>query len=412
MSDKDTDSKPKFKDLNICMELRKTCRKLKYFHPTPIQLKSIPHALNGKDLICASQTGSGKTLAFILPILQKFIEEPHSYFALILTPTRELALQTAETIETVGKKAEVKAASIIGGLSSSEQKAILKEKPHIIVGTPGRIVDFLDNTNLLKLEKIKFLVFDEADRLLSMDFENDIKKIIEKCPESRSTYLFSATMTSGVKKLKNYCLKKDAVKIDLSNNETVETLTQKFAFLPFRFKDTYLVHIIEQFSKSSIIIFTATNLDAKRLEILLQQLSYKAIALYGKLTQKKRIKALNRFKNSKKNILIATDVASRGIDIPEVELIVNYDVPTKTKNYIHRVGRTARAGLQGNAITMVSQYDIQNFQRIEESLEIRMEEYLINHAEAMKHYDEITLAESFVAKKIEDEKIDSEDSDE
>lgn len=407
----DEESGPKFKDLNVCLALRKTLRKLKFYHPTPVQLESVPYGLQGKDLICAAQTGSGKTLAFILPILQRLVQEPQSFIALIITPTRELALQTCEYIEKVGSKINVKTAAIIGGLSSIDQKKALENKPEIVVGTPGRIVDHLENSDLLILKKLKFLVFDEADRLLSMDYEKDIKKIISKCPEERSTYLFSATMSNGVRKMRNYCLKKDAVKISLANNETVETLIQQYTFLPLRYKNTYLAHILHQYSKASVIIFTQTNLDAAKLAAILQNLNFRAVALYGKLTQKKRIKALNRFKSNKKNILIATDVASRGIDIPDVELIINYDIPNKHKNYIHRVGRTARAGQQGRAVNLVTQYDVQNFQKIEEALDIRMTEYKINHNEALVNYDKINAAQTLADKSINENDLKDEESD-
>ena len=406
----ENENKVSFKDLGLCSELVLACERLGFASPTKIQIESIPFALSGKDLIALAVTGSGKTAAFALPILQQLLENPSPIIALILSPTRELAIQISEQCEALGAFIGLKTSVLVGGLDLMQQAISLSKKPHIVIGTPGRVADHLQNTKGFNLNTIQFLVLDEADKLLNMDFEKEINLIVSACPQERKTFLFSATMTNKVQKLQRACLRKDAVKIQVSTKyQTVDSLIQEFLFIPAAHKDTYIFAILNQFMGNSTIIFTETTATASRFTMLLNKLGLKAVALFGKLTQDKRLESLNKFKSKGKNILVATEVASRGLDIPSVDLIINYDVPVQAKNYIHRVGRTARAGRAGRAITMVTQYDVVLFQRVEALLGKKLEMFSIDKEKAMLEHERILDASRTIAKEIKHEEQESEE---
>jgi len=247
---------------------------------------------------------------------------------------------------------------VVGGMDMVAQGLQLAKKPHIIIATPGRLVDHLENMKGFNLKAIKYLVMDEADRILNMDFEVELDKILKVLPRERRTFLFSATMTKKVKKLQRASLK-DPVKVEVSNKyQTVEQLQQSYLFIPVKYKDVYLVHILNELAGNSFMIFCSTCNNTVKTALMLRALGLAAIPLHGQMSQNKRLAALNKFKAKNRSILISTDVASRGLDIPHVDVVVNFDIPTHSKDYIHRVGRTARAGRSGKAITLVSQYDI------------------------------------------------------
>ena len=406
----ENESQVTFKDLGVCSELCVACEKLGFKKPTKIQTESIPFALSRKDLIALAVTGSGKTAAFVIPILQHLLENPIPVFALILSPTRELAIQISEQCEALGSMIGLKTAVLVGGLDLMQQAIALSKKPHIVIGTPGRVADHLQNTKGFNLNSIQFLVLDEADKLLNMDFEKEINLIVSACPEDRSTLLFSATMTNKVQKLQRACLKRDAMKIQVSTKyQTVDSLIQQFLFIPSAHKDTYLYQILVQFLGNSTIVFTETTAAASRLALLLNKLGLKAVALFGKLTQDKRLESLNKFKSKGRSILVATEVASRGLDIPAVDLIINYDVPAQSKNYIHRVGRTARAGRAGRAITLVTQYDVVLFQRVEALLGKKLEPFQIDKETVMLQHEKVIEAARVVVKEIKEENQESEE---
>mgnify|MGYP001110583724 CR=1 FL=1 len=399
-----------FEELGVCPELCLACEKLNFTTPSKIQQETIPYALKGKDLIGLAVTGSGKTAAFAIPVLQKLLENPSPFFALVLTPTRELAIQIREQFMSLGANIELKTATLIGGLDLMEQTIELSKKPHVIIGTPGRVVDHLQNTKGFNLNNLKVLVLDEADRLLNMDFEKEINVIVGASPKERTTYLFSATMTNKVQKLQRACLKKDAVKVYASSKyETVDSLRQEYLFIPSQYKDTYLVYVLNQFMGNSIIIFTDTSLAALRVSHLLSFLNFKAVALFGKLTQNKRLEALNKFKSKGRNILVATDVASRGLDIPNVDLVVNYDIPQQSKSYIHRVGRTARAGKAGRALNLVTQYDVQLFQRVESLLSIKMAEFPNDQDRVMEYHQQVLESSRKAAQEMKEKEAEEEE---
>lgn len=399
-----------FTDLGVCSELCLACDRLGFKKPTKIQSESIPYALAGKDLIALAVTGSGKTAAFVLPILQQLLNDPIPIFALILSPTRELAIQISEQCEALGALIGLKTSVLVGGLDLMQQAISLSKKPHIVIGTPGRVADHLQNTKGFNLNSIRFLVLDEADKLLNMDFEKEINLIVSACPQERSTFLFSATMTNKVQKLQRACLKRDAVKIQVSTKyQTVDSLIQEYIFVPSAHKDTYLYQILMQYSGNSTIVFTETAVAASRVTLLLNQLGLKAVALFGKMTQDKRLESLNKFKSKGRNILVATEVASRGLDIPAVDLIINYDVPAQSKNYIHRVGRTARAGRAGRAIVIVTQYDVVLFQRVEALLGKKLEAFHIDKEKVMVEHEKVLDAARIVAKESKGEHAESDE---
>ncbi|KAM0257368.1 hypothetical protein ACHAQJ_004456 [Trichoderma viride] len=381
----DAPEEPKtFKELGIVDSLCEACESLNYKTPTSIQARSIPVALQGRDVIGLAETGSGKTAAFALPILQALLEKPQPFFGLVLAPTRELAAQIGQSFEALGALISLRCAVIVGGLDMVPQSIALGKKPHIIVATPGRLVDHLEKTKGFSLRSLKYLVMDEADRLLDMDFGPSIDKILKFIPRERRTYLFSATMSSKVESLQRASLR-DPARVSVSSNkyQTVSTLLQHYVFVPHKRKDTYLIYLVNEFAGKSIIIFTRTVFEAQRTAILLRTLGFGAIPLHGQLSQSSRLGALNKFKGGSREILVATDVAARGLDIPAVDVVLNLDLPQDSKTYIHRVGRTARAGKSGIAISIVTQYDVEIYQRIEAALGKELDTYPTEKEEVM-----------------------------
>ncbi|KAK9883211.1 hypothetical protein WA026_001402 [Henosepilachna vigintioctopunctata] len=391
-----------WKDLGLVDALCKACEELKWKKPSKIQREAIPLALEGKDIIGLAETGSGKTAAFAIPILQSLLENPQRYFALILTPTRELAFQISEQFEALGTGIGVKCAVIVGGMDMMSQAAILNRKPHIIIATPGRLLDHLKSTKGFNLRCLKYLVMDEADRILNMDFEVEVDQILKVIPKERHTYLFSATMTKKVKKLQRACLA-DPVKVEVSTKyQTVDKLLQYYVFIPVKFKDVYLVHILNELAGNSFMIFCSTCNNTVRTALMIRNLGLAAVPLHGQMSQNKRLAALNKFKAKSRSILISTDVASRGLDIPHVDVVINFDIPTHSKDYIHRVGRTARAGRSGKAITFVTQYDVELYQRIEQLIGKRLPLYKTDEDEVMVLQERVAEAQRIAKMEVKD----------
>ncbi|RKO98549.1 hypothetical protein CXG81DRAFT_30433 [Caulochytrium protostelioides] len=364
-------------------ELCSACATMGFTTPTPIQREAIPNALRDRDLIGLAQTGSGKTAAFSLPILQALWKNPSRFFACVLSPTRELAYQIAEQITSLGADIGVRCVVIVGGMSMMDQALALSKNPHIVIGTPGRLIDHLENTKGFSLKTLKYLVLDEADRLLDMDFGPAIEKLLKAIPRERHTYLFSATMTTKVEKLQKASLK-NPYKVEIATKySTVANLLQYYMFIPFKHKELYLAYLLSSGTHRSTILFTYTATTAQKLSLMLRHLGFRATCLYGTLSQPKRLAALEKFKSGERSLLVATDVASRGLDIPSVDLVVNYDVPQSSKDYIHRAGRTARAGRAGKCVTLVSQYDIEWYQRIEYALQKKLDAFPVESKTAV-----------------------------
>ncbi|KAJ3601423.1 hypothetical protein NHX12_032391 [Muraenolepis orangiensis] len=301
-----------FKDLGITEVLCEACDQLGWKIPTKIQMEAIPVALAGKDVIGLAETGSGKTGAFALPILQSLLNSAQRLHTLVLTPTRELAFQICEQFEALGSSIGVKCAVVVGGIDMMAQSIVLAKKPHIIIATPGRLIDHMENTKGFSLRSLKFLVMDEADRILNMDFETEVDKILKVIPRERRTFLFSATMTKKVQKLQRAALT-DPVKCAVSTKyTTVDKLKQYYVFMPSKYK---------------------------RVALLLRNLGITAIPLHGQMSQNKRLGSLNKFKSKSRSVLLATDVASRGLDIPHVDCVINYDIPTHSKRIETLIGK-------------------------------------------------------------------------
>jgi ATP-dependent RNA helicase DDX47/RRP3 len=373
-----------FADLGVTESLCDACTSLGFKMPTPIQRESIPIALEGKDIIGLAETGSGKTAAFALPILQALLDKPQPMFGLVLAPTRELAYQISQQFEALGSLINVRCSVIVGGMDMVPQAISLAKKPHIVVATPGRLLDHLENTKGFSLRHLKYLVLDEADRLLDLDFGPILDKILQVLPRERRTMLFSATMNTKLNNLTRAALQQPVrVSVSDSNYQTVKNLMQRYVFIPQKFKDIYLVYLLNKFAGRMCIVFTRTIHEAARIAYLLRALGLSAIPLHGKLSQSARLGVLNKFKAGGKDILVSTDIAARGLDIPSVDLVLNFDLPSDSKTYVHRVGRTARAGKSGFAINIVTQYDIEVFQRIEHALGKKLEEYPTERDEVM-----------------------------
>ncbi|KDN36795.1 hypothetical protein RSAG8_10577, partial [Rhizoctonia solani AG-8 WAC10335] len=391
-----------FDSLGLITPLLDALKQVGYSKPTDIQVGVIPHALEGKDVIGVAETGSGKTAAFALPILQKLWDEPRGLFACILAPTRELAYQISQQFEALGSAIGVRCATIVGGMDMMSQSIALGKRPHIIVATPGRLNDHLENTKGFSLRGLRYLVLDEADRLLDMDFGPVIDKILKVLPRERNTYLFSATMSTKIAKLQRASLQ-NPVRVEVNGKySTVSTLLQYYLLTPFVNKDVHLVHLANELAANSVIIFTRTVHDAQRLSMVLRNLGFPAVPLHGQLSQSARLGALNKFKAGGRSLLIATDVASRGLDIPTVDVVINFDIPTHSKDYIHRVGRTARAGRAGKSITLVTQYDVELLQRIEGVVGKKMMEFPVAKAEVMLLKERVGEAQRLAVQELKD----------
>lgn len=345
------------------------------------------------------------------------MDKPQALFALVLAPTRELAYQTSAQFDALGSLIKVRSAVIVGGMNMVDQAIALSKNPHIVVATPGRLLDHLENTKGFSLRNLKYLVMDEADRLLDMDFGPILEKILRVLPrEGRKTYLFSATMSTKVEALQRASLH-NPIRVSVSSanplmdstsagrQSTVSTLLQSFIFVPHKYKDLYLLALLSgPFAGHSAILFSRTVHETARLTYLLRALGLGAIPLHGQLSQSSRLSALNKFKAHSRDILVATDVAARGLDIPSVDLVLNYDLPGDSTTYIHRVGRTARAGKSGNAISLVTQYDVEVWLRIERALGKKVEQYNgVQKDEVMMLAEGVNDAQRVAIKQLKDE---------
>lgn len=392
-----------FADLGITESLCDACAALNFSTPTPIQREAIPLALSGRDIIGLAETGSGKTAAFALPILQALLDHQQSLFALVLAPTRELAYQISQQFDALGSLIQVRCAVLVGGMDMVPQAIALAKKPHVVVATPGRLLDHLENTKGFSLRPLRYLVLDEADRLLDLDFGPILDKILQVLPRERHTMLFSATMSTKLDRLTRAALR-DPVRVSISAStyQTVANLVQKYLFIPHKFKDIYLVHLLHDSAGQTCICFTRTVHETQRVAFLLRALGRSAIPLHGQMPQSARLGALNKFRAGGREILVATDVAARGLDIPSVDLVINFDLPPDSKTYVHRVGRTARAGKSGRAISFVTQYDIEVYQRIERALGKKLEEHATDREEVMVFAERVGEAQRVAVREMRD----------
>lgn len=347
----------KFTELHVKPEIKQAIKEMNLTDMFPIQKQAIPVLLEGKDVIAQAQTGTGKTVTFVIPMLQcldlnnKWVQE------IVIVPTRELALQLYEEVEKVGKHMHIRAVAVYGGVSIDNQIKKIREGAQIVIGTPGRVLDHLDRRTL-NLNNVKLVILDEADRMLDMGFIEDIRKILEETPKNRQTALFSATMPEQIIYLAAEYMKPDYVNISVSKDEiTVKDIEQVWTPVSFYTKTRTIEKIMQVDNVDSALIFCNTKIGVDKLVRSLRHIGIKAEGIHGNLSQQKRTHVMEQFKAGDVRVLVATDVAARGLDIKGVSHIINYNVPKDPKDYVHRIGRTGRAGKKGKAITFITDRD-------------------------------------------------------
>jgi ATP-dependent RNA helicase RhlE len=351
-----------FTDLKLIKPLVLALDKKGYTDPTPIQEQSIPHILAGKDIFGCAQTGTGKTAAFALPILQqlntkKESDKSRTIKALILAPTRELALQISDSFLAYGKNLGLTHTTVFGGVSQNKQTTDLKRGVDILVATPGRLLDLM-NQGFVKLQNVEYFVLDEADRMLDMGFINDIKKVIAKLPAKRQTLFFSATAAPEIMKLANTILK-DPIRVSVTPAATTAVLVQQSVYYVKRENKRLLLnHVLKNGTIEHVLVFTRTKRGADKVAKDLNNNGIKAEAIHGNKSQGARERALKGFKNRTIRVLVATDIASRGIDVDKLSHVINYEIPEQAETYVHRIGRTGRAGASGIALSFCAQEEM------------------------------------------------------
>ncbi len=346
-----------FASLGLTDALVRAVADVGYTEPTPIQKQAIPAVLEGGDLLAGAQTGTGKTAGFVLPILQRLSQSPahgkRAIRVLILAPTRELAAQVEESVRTYGKYVDVKSATIFGGVSINPQIAALKEGVDIVVATPGRLLDH-HGQRTIDLSKVEVLVLDEADRMLDMGFIHDIKRVLKILPPRRQNLLFSATFSDEIRDLANGLLNNPQHLQATPRNTTVEAIVQRALVVDAKRKPELLIHLIKEHNWFQVLVFTRTKHGANKLAAQLVKYEVTALPIHGNKSQNARTRALAEFKSGKLQVLVATDIAARGIDIDELPHVVNFDLPNVPEDYVHRIGRTGRAGATGEALSLVA----------------------------------------------------------
>ena len=364
-----------FEQLNIITPILKAIAYEGYDVPSPIQTQAIPVLLQGRDMLASAQTGTGKTAAFAVPIIQALYHQPKDHQAkkriqaLILAPTRELAEQIKESFRSYSRNLGIRTEVVYGGVSQRNQETALKKGVDVLIATPGRLLDLMGQ-QLIHLDHVKFLVLDEADRMLDMGFIHDVRRIVSCVPTQRQTMLFSATIPNEVLKLANDLLI-NPIRIEVTPPEAmIETIKQSIYFVPKKEKTNLLIDLLVNPKLQSVLIFTRTKHGANKLVKALLSYGVKADAIHGNKSQTRRQAALSDFKSKKLRVLVATDIAARGIDIDELSHVINYDLPETPETYVHRMGRTGRAGLSGEAYSFCSQDENQWLHQIEKLIKM------------------------------------------
>lgn len=356
-----------FTDLNLIDPIAKALKEEGYTQPTPIQQKSIPHILQGRDLLGTAQTGTGKTAAFAIPILQNLAvknQKNNHIKVLILTPTRELAIQIDESFKSYGRHLKLRNLVVFGGVKQAAQENALRRGVDILVATPGRLLDFISQ-GIISLKHLEVFVLDEADRMLDMGFVHDVKRIIKLLPPKRQTLFFSATFPDEINKLASSMLT-NPIQVEVAPvSATADTIQQKVYFVDKDNKLDLLTHILQQDIKESVLVFSRTKHGADKIARKLQSHKISAEAIHGNKSQNQRQNALSNFKSGKTRILVATDIAARGIDIDELKYVVNFELSDVSETYVHRIGRTGRAGSEGSSISFVDGLDLLNLKNTE-----------------------------------------------
>ena len=347
-----------FDTLGLSPELLRAVAQQGYTEPTPVQTQAIPLVLAGRDVLAGARTGTGKTAAFVLPMLQRLhasrpTSGPRVIRALILTPTRELALQVEESVRTYGAQHPIRSTTIYGGVGFDPQVRALRAGPEIVVATPGRLLDHLGQRTI-DLSRVEILVLDEADRMLDMGFIRDIRRILAVLPPRRQNLLFSATFSDEIRRLSRTILNNPAEVEVAPRNTTLEAIRQLVYPVDRERKEELLAHLIRQQDLRQVLVFTRTKIGATRLATWLDRQGLNAVAIHSDRSQPERTRALEEFKTGQIRVLVATDVAARGLDIEDLPHVVNFELPWNPQDYIHRIGRTGRAGLSGDAISLVT----------------------------------------------------------
>lgn len=356
-----------FDELNLPPALRTALAAMNFTTPTPIQAQSIPHTMEGKDVLATAMTGSGKTAAFCIPMIARMLQSPRGS-ALIMLPTRELANQVEAVIkQLLGQYSTIKSALLIGGEPMPKQQAQLRQRPRIIVGTPGRIIDHLQRGSLM-LHDATYLVLDETDRMLDMGFEEQIMAVLKYLPQQRQTLLFSATLPPQILKLSDKYLR-NPVRVEVGEtNKVADRIDNKSINITNEEKYGQLVQELKE-RTGTVIIFVKAKYGTEKLATKLKKSGFTADAIHGDLEQRQRERVLQAFRDKRHRILVATDIASRGLDIPHIEHVINYDLPQAPEDYIHRLGRTARAGADGAAISFIAPEDTIKWRAIQKLLD-------------------------------------------
>lgn len=356
-----------FSELNLLPQIQKAVETVGYTTPTPIQQQAIPSILQGKDLLGTAQTGTGKTAAFAIPMLQNLSNKPSknkNIRALILTPTRELAIQIEENCKEYGKFSPLRSTVIFGGVKQGAQETELRKGTDILIATPGRLLDFIGQ-GIISLSQIEIFVLDEADRMLDMGFVHDVKRIVKLLPEKRQTLFFSATFPSEIQKLADSILT-HPVRVSVTPvSSTADTIQQEIYFVEKNDKPALLSHIIKNVTEGAVLVFARTKHGSDKIVRKLRADGISAEAIHGNKSQNARQTALSNFKDGKTRVLVATDIAARGIDIDELKYVINYELSDVSETYVHRIGRTGRAGASGKSISFVDGLDLANLRNTE-----------------------------------------------
>ncbi|HBR54864.1 MAG TPA: ATP-dependent RNA helicase RhlE [Flavobacteriaceae bacterium] len=381
-----------FKNLGLSDSLLKAISEKGYETPTPIQQKAIPRILEGKDVLASAQTGTGKTAGFTLPMLQKLANAKQMHKrpvrALVLTPTRELAAQVYDDVKTYSKYVDIRSTVIFGGVNANPQIRTMKQGVDILVATPGRLLD-LHNQGVFSLKSVEFLVLDEADRMLDMGFARDINKILALLPKRRQNLLFSATFSKEIKKLANSFLYQPVLVEATPENTTAEKVDQLIYKTDKAKKTDLVIKLISEGNWQQVLIFTRTKHGANRLAKKLDKAKITSAAIHGNKSQGARTKALANFKSGNVRVLVATDIAARGLDIPLLPHVINYELPNIPEDYVHRIGRTGRAGASGEAISIVSVDEFEYVRAIEKLLGERLDQKTIPGFEVTENLQEV-----------------------
>ena len=364
----------RFGDLEVPVTIARALERMGYVTPTEVQDRAIPPLRLGEDLIGQAQTGTGKTAAFGIPIVEKVDPAARHVQALVLTPTRELCVQVEEEIASLGQFRNVRAVAIYGGSSMDRQITGLRRGAQVVVGTPGRVLDLIRRGEL-RLDRVETVILDEADRMLDMGFIVDVETILSRCPRQRQTALFSATMPYAILRICDRFMKRNPTQIAVRpDHRTVETVRQLVYFVAEQDKVKALLELTSAFGFDRLLVFRHTQIGVDRLAATLKRRGQNVAALHGGLSQRERDRTLADFKAGKTQFLIATNVASRGLDITDLPYVVSYDLPEDADTYVHRIGRTGRAGKEGTAITFVAEWDLDAWEQIRSSVNAPVEE--------------------------------------